>query len=140
MWVRVKCCGSIYFDDLGLFLQYACCMEPTVGGDLLQIWPFTSLSKYLLMIEVRATGHQSFRHGILFLDTGTLVDNLKLQGTKVERDRLKISTNTPASCVVHVLSTRPNTPSGLGALHVLTCLNVLCTAATLSAVALDVLM
>ena len=59
----------------------------------------TSLSKHLLMMKVRATGCQSFR--VLTqadIGTGIMVVSLKHAGTtESERERVKMSVNTPAS-------------------------------------------
>ncbi len=58
-------------------------------------------------------GVQSFKHVILFFfGMGTMGDFLEHVGTTDrERERLKMSLKTPASCKAHALSTWPGIPS-----------------------------
>ena len=72
-----------------------------MGGSILQISTLMNLSKHLLTLEVRATGRQPFGHvTLLFFGTGMMTDDLKQMGTMpVERERLKMFVNTPASWV-----------------------------------------
>ncbi len=81
---------------------------------------------------VRATGLQSFKHGILFFfGMGTMVDFLKHERTTDrERERLKMSVKTPASWKAHALSTQPSMPSGPTALRMFTRLKDRVTSAT----------
>ena len=99
---------------------------------MLQISSLTSFSKHLLTIGVRAMGRQSFKHvTFLFFGTGTMTDVFKQEGTiPVEGERLNMSVNTPASCIVHALITRPGMPSAPAAFRMSVRLNTLCTSAS----------
>ena len=74
----------------------------------------TSLSKLFMATDVSATGRWSFRQvTFVFLSTGTMVFCLKHVGiTDSDRERLKMSVKTLASCSAHAQRTRPGNLSG----------------------------